>query len=107
MIMRDKEFFNSIKTTVLSYLPGAKVLLFGSMARENSNTHSDYDLLIVTKNPINSIEKMNMETRISKSLVYLLHVPFDVLVYSQQEVELKKNAKGLILYHALKDAIEL
>ena len=48
-----------------------------------------------------------METRISKSLVYLLHVPFDVLLYSEQDVELKKNAKGLILYHALKDAIEL
>jgi len=105
--MRDEIFLNSIKTTVLSYLPDAKVLLFGSMGRGNFNTHSDYDLLIVTKNSINLKEKMNMETRISKSLVYLLHVPFDVLLYSEQDVELKKNAKGIILYHALKDAIEL
>lgn len=105
--MKDKIFLNSIKTTVLSHLPDAKVLLFGLMARGDFNTHSDYDLLIVTKHSINLMEKMNIETRISKSLVYLLHVPFDVLLYSEQDVELKKNAKGFILYHALKDAIEL
>ncbi len=105
--MSNSEFLNSIKTTVLSFLPDAKVLVFGSRARGDFNTHSDFDLLVVTKNTIGAKEKMNMESKISKSLVYSLHVPFDVLLYSQQEVELKKNAKGLIIFHALKDAIEL
>ena len=105
--MSNKEFLNSIKTTVLSYIPDAKVLIFGSRARGDFNTHNDFDLLVVTKNNIGAKEKMNMESRISKSLVYSLHKPFDVLLYSQQEVELKKNARGLIIFHALKDAIEL
>ena len=105
--MSNKEFLNSIKTTVLSYIPDAKVLIFGSRARGDFNTHSDFDLLVVTKNNIGAKEKMNMESRISKSLVYSLQKPFDVLLYSQQEVELKKNARGLIIFHALKDAIEL
>ena len=105
--MSNKEFLNSIKTTVLSYIPDAKVLVFGSRARGDFNTHSDFDLLVVTKNTIGAKEKMDMESRISKSLVYSLHKPFDVLLYSQQEVELKKNARGLIIFHALKDAIEL
>lgn len=74
-----------------------RVLLFGSMAGEDFNTHNDYDLLIVTKNSINSMEKMKMETRISKSLVYLLHVPVDVLLYGQQDLELKKMQKALFL----------
>ena len=105
--MSNKEFLNSIKATVLSYIPDAKVLVFGSRARGDFNTHSDFDLLVVTKNTIGAKEKMDMESRISKSLVYSLHKPFDVLLYSQQEVELKKNARGLIIFHALKDAIEL
>lgn len=105
--MSNKEFLNSIKTTVLSYIPDAKVLVFGSRARGDFNTHSDFDLLVVTKNTIGAKEKMDMESRISKSLVYSLHKPFDVLLYSQLEVELKKNARGLIIFHALKDAIEL
>ena len=105
--MSNKEFLNSIKATVLSYIPDAKVLIFGSRARGDFNTNSDFDLLVVTKNNIGAKEKMNMESRISKSLVYSLQKPFDVLLYSQQEVELKKNARGLIIFHALKDAIEL
>ncbi len=105
--MSNTEFLNSIKTTVLSYLPESKVLLFGSRARGDFNGRSDFDLLVVTKNDIDAREKMNLESKISKSLVYSLNMPFDVLLYSQRDVELKKNAKGLIIYHAFKDAIEL
>ncbi len=105
--MSNAEFLNSIKTTVRSYLPESKVLLFGSRARGNFNGRSDFDLLVVTKNDIDAREKMALESKISKSLVYSLNMPFDVLLYSQRDVELKKNAKGLIIYHAFKDAIEL
>ena len=105
--MSNNEFLNSIKTTVQSYLPDAKVLLFGSRARGDFNMHSDFDLLVVSKNAIESKDRMNLESKISKSLVYSLHVPFDVLLYSQEDVELKKNVRGLIIFYALKDAIEL
>ena len=105
--MGNIEFLNSIKTTVQSYLPDAKVLLFGSRARGDFNMHSDFDLLVVSKNAIESKDRMNLESKISKSLVYSLHVPFDVLLYSQEDVELKKNVRGLIIFYALKDAIEL
>lgn len=106
-MISNSEFLNSVKATVLSYLPEAKVLLFGSRARGDFNGHSDFDLLVVTKNDIEAREKMNLESKISKSLVCLLNMPFDVLLYSQRDVELKKNAKGLIIYHAFKDAIVL
>jgi len=48
-----------------------------------------------------------MESKISKSLVYSLKAPFDVILQSQTEVELKKSAKGFIVYHALKHSVEL
>lgn len=103
----NKAISADIKATVLSYLPDAKVLLFGSRARGNYNEQSDYDILIITKQTFACREKMNMESKISKSLVFLLRAPFDVILHSQNEFESKKHAKGFILYHALKDSIEL
>ena len=105
--MDNNERHNTIKTTVLSYLPDAHVLLFGSRARGDISRHSDYDILVITKQMVSPKEKMVMESKISKHLVYNLNAPFDVILHSEKEVELKKNAKGFIIYHALKDAIEL
>lgn len=62
--MSNTEFLNSIKTTVRSYLPGS----------------SDFDLLIVTKNDIDAREKMTLESKISKSLVYSLNMPFGCFI---------------------------
>ena len=44
---------------------------------------------------------------ICKELVKAFHLPFDVLLYSQSEVARKKEERSLILYHALKDGMEL
>ena len=105
--MNDKAIFAAIKSAVLSFLPDAKVLLFGSRARADFNEHSDYDILIITHQTFTPKEKINMESKISRSLVFLLHAPFDVILYSQDEFEQRKHAKGFILYHALKDTVEL
>lgn len=105
--MNQAQIYQQIKTTVYEYLPNSKVLLFGSRARLDFNPKSDYDILVVTPFNIAPKEKMTLESAISKQLVFLLKAPFDVLLHSQKEVELKKDAKGFIVYHALKDAIEL
>lgn len=105
--MNDKSVFAAIKNTILSYLPDAKVLLFGSRARRDSNEHSDYDILIITSQIFDSKEKINLESKITRSLVLLLRAPFDVILYNKKEFELRKHAKGYILYHALKDTVEL
>ena len=105
--MDNNEIYHTIKTTVLSYLPDAHVLLFGSRARGDINRHSDYDILVITKQTVPPKEKMDIESKISKRLVYTLQAPFDVILHSEKDVELKKHAKGFVIYHALKDAIEL
>lgn len=105
--MNQAQIYQQIKATVYEYLPNSKVLLFGSRARLNFSPKSDYDILVITPLNIAPKEKMNLESAISKQLVYLIKAPFDVLLHSQKEVELKKHAKGFIVYHALKDAVEL
>ncbi len=105
--MEKSDIYNSIKSIVWSYLPDSKVLLFGSRARNTNAVYSDYDLLIITPNEFLAKDKITLESKISKSLVYAIHSPFDVVLESQEGLEAKRNAKGLIFYHALKDAIEL
>ncbi len=105
--MTQTETLHIIKSTVQKSLPGARVLLFGSRARGNENRYSDYDLLVITQQSFAPVEKMNWESKISKALVNLLRAPFDVILQSKDEVQLRRNSIGHIVYYALKDAVEL
>lgn len=105
--MDDKEINNKIKTIVHSFLPDARILLFGSRANGLTHKDSDYDLLIVTGTDLTQKEKMTIGGKISKSLVWALDVPFDVLLKDKKEVERYKDAKAHIIYYALKEAIML
>ena len=105
--MNRQETLYTIKSTVHTFLPGAQVLLFGSRARGNDTKHSDYDILVITPQEYAPKEKINWESKISKALVNLLRAPFDVILQSNEEVNLRKNSKGHIVYYACKDAVEL
>ena len=105
--MNSRETLFTIKSTVHAFLPGAQVLLFGSRARGSNTKHSDYDILVITQQAYAPGEKINWESKISKALVNLLRAPFDVILQSNEEINLRKNSKGHIVYYAFKDAVEL
>lgn len=51
-IMDKARIINDIKTTATQVLPvGAKLLLFGSQARGDASSGSDWDLLIIVDKP--------------------------------------------------------
>ena len=97
----------TIKQHVNAYLPGARVILFGSRSRGDNKANSDVDLLVIANREFNPSEKIKMESKLCKSLVDAFFLPFDVLVYSETEVSVKKNERSLVLYHALKEGVEL
>jgi predicted nucleotidyltransferase len=101
------DYKQSIKQHVNGYLPGARVVLFGSRSRGDNHQYSDVDLLVIADQEFTPKEKITMESMICKELVKTFHLPFDVLLYSQSEVARKKEERSLILYHALKDGMEL
>jgi predicted nucleotidyltransferase len=105
--VENKETFTAIKSTVHSFLPDAEVLLFGSRARDESNSQSDYDLLIVTPDTFAPRTKMEWENKVRKALVRLFNAPFDVILQSRSEVKEKRDLLGHIVYFALKDAVVL
>lgn len=105
--MSYQETLNKIKSTVRSFLPESKILLFGSRARGEADRESDYDLLIVTADTFAPRVKMNWENKIRKALVYSLRAPFDVILQSEHEVNEKKDLTGHIVNYAMKEAIEI
>jgi predicted nucleotidyltransferase len=105
--MNYQQTLQSIKSTVKSFLPDSKVLLFGSRATGKADKESDYDLLVVTSDTFEPRVKMSWESKIRKALVYSLKAPFDVILESEKEVNEKKNLTGHIVYYAMKEAVEL
>ena len=89
--MNRQETLYTIKSTVQAFLPDAQVLLFGSRARGNDTKYSDYDILVITQQAYAPREKINLESKISKALVNLLRDTFDVILQSDEEINLRKN----------------
>jgi uncharacterized protein len=102
----DKEIIKIIKQTSHEYLPDAEVFLFGSRARKNASSDSDYDILLITNVELLPKDKLPIRTKIRKSLL-ITGIRSDILIQSKTEVEIKKNLPGHIVRKILSEAILL
>jgi predicted nucleotidyltransferase len=102
----NNEIIDIIKKIAREYLPDAKVLLFGSHARNNASSESDYDILLITNSEFLPKEKLPIRTNIRKSLL-AIGIRSDILIQSKSEVEKKKKLPGHIVRKILRDAILL
>ena len=105
--MMNTAVADKIKAVVQSFIPEAKILLFGSYARGEQTKDSDYDLLVITKKTYPPREKINWRTKIHNELVNVFHAPFDVLMDSEEEVNRKKELLGHIVRYAVKEGTVL
>jgi predicted nucleotidyltransferase len=105
--MNAQQTFQAIKSTVSSFLPNSRVLLFGSRATGQADKESDYDLLVVTTDTFAPRVKMDWENKIRRALVYAFKAPFDVIVESETEINEKRNLTGHIVHYAIKEAVEI
>ena len=81
-------------------------LLFGSRAKKSNSGNSDYDILIVTDQPISVEEKTPLRTNIRKDLL-LKGIRSDILIQSKAEIEKKRMLPGHIIRRILNEAIIL
>lgn len=105
-IKGEREF---IKRKILELLKNydvdvSYIVLFGSRARGDYNKYSDYDLLIVTRVNYSINEKMLISKKIRE---FLSRFPMDIIVKSEEEVEMMKDEIGSIVREALKEGIIL
>ena len=83
-----------------------RIILFGSRARGDASSTSDYDLLIILKESLTIPEKM----RISKLLRQKLAaqgIDADIILKSVEEIEYYKDKIGNVTGSALREGIVL
>jgi predicted nucleotidyltransferase len=105
--MNFEEIKQQIKITVGQIIPNCEIILFGSFARGSNNKYSDIDLLLITSYEIAPREKLSIASKINKLLVQKLHKPFDVLINSKREVEIKKTLPGHVVRAAIREGLVL
>ena len=105
--MENAAIYELIRKTVQSFLPDSRILLFGSHARGTADEHSDYDLLIITPNPLTRSEKLSWSKQVHKAIVKAIHSPIDLLLYSEEDVANNKELPGHIVRTALRDGVAL
>ncbi len=105
--MNNAGIYDLIRQTVQLNLPGARVMLFGSRARGDHDSKSDYDLLVITPTTLEPRQKIRWSTLLNKAIVNTVKIPVDLILQSEEEISEKKELPGHIVRSAMKEAIVL
>jgi predicted nucleotidyltransferase len=106
MINNNSNSLSIIKEIAIRFLPDCRILLFGSRARKDNSLDSDYDFLIITKETIDIRKKRTLKSMIRMELARL-KIPADILIQSEEEIDLKKDINGHILKQVIREGVAL
>ncbi len=95
---------NEIRDRILEACPGVSlIVLFGSRARGDATTDSDYDVLVVAPpdEPTNA--------RAARLRLALWEVPatFDIMVFTPEELDAVKGFRSGMVHRALEEGVVL
>ena len=98
MVLNDSVIAEIVRRlTSVSHLK--QVILFGSHARETADTDSDVDLLVIQR----TVDSKHVEIlKLRKALRGLLF-PFDVLVVSEDEFNVRSQVNSTVYFWAKKE----
>lgn len=105
MKVRTKYIVQLIRESINSIDPGAEVILYGSRARGDDSSDSDWDILVLT----DYVVDLSTERRFRNKLYDLVlesGESFSVFVYSKLEWQTKQRITPFY-YNVLQDGISL
>ncbi len=105
--MDSQSIYKTIRETVLTNLPGSRVLLFGSRARGDGDRFSDYDVLDITPQTFAPQEKIKLSTLLDHAINRALKIPVDLLINSEEEVREKQDLPGHVVRTAIREGITI
>jgi predicted nucleotidyltransferase len=106
MINNNSESLSIIRETANRVIPNSKILLFGSRARKDNSSDSDYDFLVITRDTIDIRKKRTLKSLMRKELAKF-KIPADILIQSEEEINSKKDITGHILKKVLREGVAL
>lgn len=105
--MDKRLIYSQIRNTVDASLPGSRILVFGSQARGDSDSFSDFDVLIITPETFSSIERRSWISKLNRLLVHAIKAPVDLIMNSEEEIQIKRDLPGHIVQTALREGIAI
>jgi len=82
----DEELLRTVKEVILTHLPTAKILLYGSVARGTQHEDSDYDLFVLTEHALSMDEQHGVRSDIyAIELELNMEVLFSVMFCSEDQ----------------------
>jgi uncharacterized protein len=100
------EVIEIIKNSTNELLPGSRILLFGSRARQQNSKDSDYDFMIITKDTLDIKQKWFLQSQLRKKLARH-RIPADILIQSEDEIITKKEIVGHIVREIMKEGVAI
>ena len=102
---------DEIKRVISSILqsfnfPNAKIVLFGSRARNDYNQDSDWDFLIIVPQDLTRNEKHEISYQIRRILAKK-HIQCDIIIRSESEIESLKKRVNSVTKTALEEGVFL
>jgi uncharacterized protein len=101
MIQATREILSELVEAIVREVSPQKIILFGSRSRGDDRKDSDFDLLIVEREPFGPTRSRWKEMTKIIRLAASLRIPADVLLYSSQEIEQWQNTKSHIINRAI------
>jgi len=98
--------FEIIKKVIHKILPESEIILFGSQARGDNTSFSDYDLLVVSNNFLSILQIREFKQIIRKELA-LYKIPIDIIIHNKEEIETKQKITGHIVKQAINEGVYL
>lgn len=92
-----------IRRRLATEAPGARVVLFGSHARETATPRSDIDLLVIEP----EVENTALESVRLMRALRDLRLPVEVVVVSEREAVEWQDVRGSLVHAALSEGREL
>jgi predicted nucleotidyltransferase len=83
-----------------------RVLLFGSRARGDARSHSDWDFFVVTDKEPTLEEEKKIVSKLSLRFAELNFFA-DVILQSEAVVEARKGNTGFLTYYVLKEGVPI
>jgi predicted nucleotidyltransferase len=99
----DPKILEAVTQKVVEAVHPLRIILFGSAAREEMNTHSDLDLLVVVSE---GVHRRNTAQILYQCLMGLA-TPVDIIVATEEDLRLYGSNFSLVYYSALKDGREI
>lgn len=101
---KDKE---AIVKNVCSKIDSEKIIIFGSMASDDTTVDSDLDLMIIDHNEFNKERNRRKELKKLREALSFIKMPKDILLYSKGEMEYWKDSVNHIISRSLTEGFIL